>query len=143
MTHKEKAMEVFWDKFNCSQAVFAAFSEEFGMSEEQALKVSLCFSGGMRKGEVCGAVSGALMVLGMKYSESGKDAAEVKAIAYQKASEFMDKFKNVNGSCICKEILGCDISTPEGMEFAREKNCFNDICPEMVESAVKILEEME
>lgn len=142
MTHNEKAMEIFREKFNCSQAVFTAFAEELGMSEEQALKVSICFSGGMRKGEVCGAVSGALMVLGMKYGNAGKDVAEIKAISYQKAAEFMDRFKIENGSCVCRDLLGCDISTLRGMEHAKEKNLFNDICPKMVEAAVKILEEM-
>lgn len=143
MTHIEKAMEVFKDKVNCSQAVFAAFCEELGLTEEQALKVALCFSGGARKGEVCGAVSGALMVIGMKYSEDGKDTAQIKAKAYQKASEFMDKFKEANGSYICRELLGCDISVPEGMKVAVENNYFSTICPKMVESAVKILEEMD
>ena len=63
MSHEEKAIKIFWEKFNCSQAVLGAFAEELGMSEEQAMKVALCFSGGARKGEVCGAVSGAIMVL--------------------------------------------------------------------------------
>lgn len=143
MTHEEIAMEIFKERFNCSQAVFGAFAEELGMPREQALNVSLCFSGGMRKGEVCGAVSGAIMALGMKYANAGKDMAESKAIAYQKAAEFMERFESENGSCICKKLLGCDISTPEGMEHAREKNFFNDVCPKMVQSAVKLLEEME
>ena len=52
MSHEEKAIKIFWEKFNCSQAVLGAFAEELGMSEEQAMKVALCFSGGARKGEV-------------------------------------------------------------------------------------------
>lgn len=142
MTHIEKAMKIFWDRFNCSQAVFAAFAEELGMSEDMALKVAIGFSGGMRKAEVCGAVSGALMVLGMKYGDAGKDNAESKAISYQKCAEFMDRFRQENGSFVCRDILGVDISTAEGMDNAREKNLFMDICPKMVESAVNILEIM-
>ena len=83
MSHEEKAIKIFWEKFNCSQAVLGAFAEELGMSEEQAMKVALCFSAGARKGEVCGAVSGAIMVLGLKYSQVGDDEAESKAIAYE------------------------------------------------------------
>lgn len=142
MTHKEKALEVFEDKFNCAQAVFSSFAKELGVPEEQALKVAICFGAGMRKGEVCGAVSGALMVLGMMYGDSGEDAASSKAISHQKASEFMDRFKSTNGSCVCKEILGCDISTSEGMDYARENKYFNEICPGMVEAAVDILEDI-
>ena len=92
----------------------------------------------MRNAEVCGAVSGALMVIGLKYGQ----VDDGKTVSYGKAVEFMDKFKKENGSYICKEILGYDISTADGMKNASEKNLFNDICPKMVESAVKILEEM-
>lgn len=138
MTHAEKAAAIFNEKFNCAQAVLGAYAEDFGMSEEEALRVAICFSGGMRNAEVCGAVSGALMVIGLKYGQ----VDDGKTVSYGKAVEFMDKFKKENGSYICKEILGYDISTADGMKNASEKNLFNDICPKMVESAVKILEEM-
>jgi len=58
-THKEKALQLFADKFHCSQAVLAAFADECGITEEQALKLGACFGSGMRKGEVCGACTGA------------------------------------------------------------------------------------
>ena len=140
MNHEEKAMKIFEDKFNCSQAVLGAFAEELGMPEEQAMKVALCFSAGARKGAVCGAVSGAIMVLGLKYSQIGDDEAENKAIAYKKTNEFMERFKSENGSYICKDIFGCDISTDEGRTYAQENNSFKEICPRMVKSAVNILE---
>lgn len=140
MTHVEKATELFYEKFNCSQAVLGAYAKDFGMSEEDAFRVALCLSGGMRKGEVCGAVSGALMVIGLKY---GQASADGKAVSYEKATEFMDKFKKENGSYICKEILEYDISTADGMKNASEKNLFKTVCPKMVESAVKILEDMD
>ena len=138
MTHVEKAAAIFKEKFNCAQAVLGAYAEDFGMSEEEALRVAICFSGGMRNAEVCGAVSGALMVIGLKYGQ----VDDGKTVSYGKAVEFMDKFKKENGSYTCKEILGYDISTADGMKNASEKNLFNDICPKMVESAVKILEEI-
>ena len=140
MNHKEKAMKIWDDKFNCSQSVLGAFAEELGMPEEQAMRVALCFSAGARKGEVCGAVSGAIMVLGLKYSQMGDDEAENKAIAYEKTNKFMERFKSENGSYICKDILGCDISTDEGRAYAKENNSFEKICPRMVKSAVNILE---
>ncbi len=144
MTHYEKAMKIFDDKFNCAQAVFGAFAEELGMSEEQALDVALCFSGGMRRGETCGAVSGGLMVFGLKYGEPGpeEDEQEVKMKAYSLASKFMERFQQENGSCDCKDLLGCNPSTEEGMQYAMENNLFFDICPKKIESAVRILEEL-
>ena len=87
----------------------------------------------------CGAVSGAIMVIGLKYG----DGPDYKTTAYPKAAEFMDRFKEKNGSYICRDILGCDISYEEGRLYARENGLFKDICPRMVESAVDILEETE
>ena len=96
----------------------------------------------MRKGEVCGACTGALLVLGMKYGQWQKEDAVSRTQANQKTVEFLEKFKLNNGSYICNELLGCDISTTEGVKYAMEHNCFADICPKMVASAVKILEDM-
>ena len=129
MTHKEKAMKIFYEKFNCSQAVLGAYADDYGLTVDQAMKVAACF----------GAVSGAIMVIGLKYG----DGPDYKATAYPKAAEFMERFKEKNASYICKDILGCDISSEAGMLYARENGLFKDICPRMVESAVDILEDME
>ena len=94
MTHKEKAMKIFYEKFNCSQAVLGAYADDYGLTVDQAMKVAACFSGGVRKGEVCGAVSGAIMVIGLKYG----DGPDYKATAYPKAAEFMERFKEKNAS---------------------------------------------
>ena len=142
MTHEEKALSYFQDRFHCSQSVLAAYAEEIGFTEQQALKIAYCLNSGMRKGEVCGACTGALLVLGMKYGQWQKEDAVSRTQANQKTVEFMEKFKLNNGSYICNELLGCDISTTEGVKYAMEHNCFADICPKMVASAVKILEDM-
>ncbi|WP_461436456.1 C-GCAxxG-C-C family protein [Methanosphaera sp.] len=145
MTHKSVALKLFEEKFHCSQAVLAAFSEEYGVSKEQALKIGGCFGGGMRKGEVCGACTGALMVLGLKYGKSRKDDMESKIKSDEVCDKFLDEFKKENGSYICNTLLGCDISTEEGVQYALDNNLFTEFCPKMVESAViiteKILEE--
>ena len=96
----------------------------------------------MRKGEVCGACSGALLVLGMKYGQCQIDDLDSRARANQKTVEFLNQFEKENGSYICNELLGCDISTAEGVQYAMEHNCFAEVCPRMVASAVKILEGM-
>ena len=143
MAHEEKALSYFKDKFHCSQSVLAAYAEELGLTEEQALKIAYCLNSGMRKGEVCGACSGALLVLGMKYGQSKKDDLESRTRTNQKTVEFLEQFQKENGSYLCNDLLGCDISTTEGVRYAMEHNCFTEVCPKMVASAVKLLESME
>jgi C_GCAxxG_C_C family probable redox protein len=131
MSEINESVELFKSGYRCSQAVFAAFSPDLGLEKETALKIGACFGSGMRKGEVCGACTGALMVLGLKYGESKEKSDEA-------CEKFLDEFKNENGSYICNDLLNCDISTPEGVKTAVENNLFKEICPKMVESASKI-----
>lgn len=142
MSHEEKALTYFGEEFHCSQAVFAAFAEELGITEEQALRVAHCFNGTIRKETVCGTCAGALMVIGMKYGQTDKDDSESEVKADEKAIEFLERFKKENGSYICDELLECDISTVDGIQYAKEHNCFTNVCPRMITSAVKILEDM-
>lgn len=142
MTHEEKANQYFSDKFHCSQAVLAAFAAELGLTEEQALKLGACFGSGMRKGEVCGACTGALMVLGLQYGHCIKGDMESRNRANEVNDRFLDTFRQRNGSYICNDLLGCDISTPEGAACAFEQNLFTEFCPKMVASAVEIVEEI-
>ncbi|MCR5595184.1 MAG: C-GCAxxG-C-C family protein [Lachnospiraceae bacterium] len=137
---KEKANEIFTAKMHCSQAVLAAFSEECGISEEQAFKLGSCFGSGMRKGEVCGACAGALMVLGLLYGQIHPGDQKEREISNRINDMMMNRFKEANDSYICNELLGCDISTPEGAQKAREEGLFTEFCPRMVASAVDILE---
>ena len=131
----KEAVDLFLGEYVCSQAVFAAFSEDLGISKESALKIGACFGSGMRKGEVCGACSGALMALGLKYGDSKEKSNEV-------CEKFLDEFKKENGSFICRDLLKCDISTKEGREYALENNLFKEFCPKMVESATRITEDI-
>ncbi len=142
MTHKEKALKLFNQKNLCSQAVLAAFAEECGLTEEQALKVSACFGTGMRQGEVCGACTGALMVLGCLYGEHGTGDLEKCVRANEVNDEMMRRFAEKSGSYICNELLGCDVRTEEGIKYALEQKLFTDFCPKMVANAVDIIEEM-
>lgn len=142
MTHEDKALSYFQDKFHCSQSVLVAYAQELGLTDEQALKIAYCLNSGMRKGEVCGACSGALLVLGMKYGQYKKEDLESRQLADRKTIEFMERFKSENGSYICNDLLGCDMSTDEGILYAKEHNCFTELCPRMVASAVRILEDM-
>ena len=142
MTYTEKSTDLFARKFHCSQAVFAAFAEELGITEEQALKIGACFGSGMRKGEVCGACTGALMALGLKYGQCNENDTESRMKTNEITDKFLNTFKEKNGSYICNELLGCDIRTETGVTFAIENKLFTEFCPKMVESATRIAEEL-
>jgi len=140
MNRIETALSRFAEGFNCSQAVFSSYIE--GIDEETAMKIASGFGGGMgRLAETCGAATGAMMVLGLRYGGTSP-TPEAKERIYAKIREFADRFKARNGSLVCRDLLSCDISTPEGYETAREKSLFTTTCPEYVRDAAEILEEM-
>ena len=142
MNKVERAVDRFKKGFNCSQAVLGSYCEQFGLDCEQAFKVATGFGGGMRMAETCGAVTGALMVLGLKYGNITAEDKEAKAKTYERIVEYTNRFKARNGSVVCKKLLGCDISRPDGMKKAQEDGLFDSICPKMVRDASEILEEM-
>ena len=106
MTKSEKALEMFANGFNCSQAVLAAFAPDFGLDEKLAFMLGTQFGGGARNGEMCGAVSGALMVLGLKYGHYESGNYEQKSHAYAIANEYTIRCKAQNGSIVCRDLLG-------------------------------------
>ncbi len=142
MTHKERALDYFDRKYHCSQAVIAAFADECNLTEKQALSLGACFGSGMRKGEVCGACTGALMVLGAMYGQYDKSDEKNRFVSNEINDKMMNRFAEKNGSYLCKDLLKCDISTKEGIEFALKNNLFTEFCPLMVANAVDILEEI-
>lgn len=142
MDRVTKAVELFGQGYMCSQAVFAAFSEDYGVTEKQALQIGACFGSGMNKGEVCGACTGALMALGMRYGQFDLSDVESRAAQKTKAVRFLEEFKKREGSYICRDILGCDLTTEEGRSYAINKGLFKKICPKMVKTAAEITSEM-
>lgn len=106
-SRKEKAARLFKEGYNCSQAVFVAYADRYGMDEEMALKISASFGGGMgRMREVCGAVSGMFLVAGLETGcTEGKDVQGKKA-NYDMVQKLAEAYKKENGSIICRELLG-------------------------------------
>ncbi len=144
MNKAEQAVEDFNRGFNCAQAVFSVFAPELGMDREKALKVAAAFGGGMaRQGLTCGAVTGALMVLGLRHGMEMEGKSEAKEATYSRSRHFMQLFRERRGSVSCSEMLGCDLSTPEGMKEAVEKGLFTTVCPRAVRDAVEILETLD
>ncbi len=142
MSNVEKAVENFAAGFNCSQAVFAAFSEQLGLSEEKALKVAAGFGGGMRMAETCGALTGAFMAIGLKYGATEAEDQATKKKTYAIIEDITKRFSQRNSFVTCRELLSCDISTSEGMKTAGEKKLFSIVCPKMIRDAAELLEEI-
>ena len=140
MTHKEKALDYFKRGFRCSQAVLAAFADECGLTEEQALKLGSCFGSGMRKGDVCGACTGALMVLGLLYGQDDETDQESRQFSNRITDRMTSGFSEAYGAYRCNDLLGCDMTTREGFEYARDNNLFKEFCPLLVANAVDVLE---
>ena len=140
--HAKRAVDYYGRNFNCSQGVFTTYAIEHGIDEKLALKLATNFGGGARKGEMCGAVSGALMVLGLLYGHSESEDPDTKARAYAMSEEYMNRFIRRNGSVVCRELLGYDLSKPEEKAVILEKDLFRTFCPEMIRSAVEILDEL-
>ena len=143
MSSVEEAVSCFNEGFMCSQAVLAAYAGQFGMDHETALRVSAAFGGGMgRMGEICGAVTGAFMVIGLKYGRTQVKDTQSHEKTNKLVNEFVSKFKSLNGSIVCRELLGCDLSTSDGLKIFVEKNLRITLCPKFVRDAAEIVEQL-
>jgi len=143
MDRVKRAGEIFKEGFSCSQAVLEAFSETMGLDRDIALKISQSFGGGMaHMGETCGAVTGALMVIGLQYGRTQAEDNEAKEKTYATVHEFIKLFKARYNSIVCKEILGYDVSKNEEFKQAQEEDVFQTICPKLDQSAAEICEDL-
>ena len=141
MDHGLKAAELFLSGYNCAQAVAVAFHEELGLTEKQAARMASAFGGGMgRMREVCGAVSGMLMVLSYVYGYDTPGDDISKKRLYGQVQALAAGFRAENGSIICREILKNPPSdpnpTPRSAEFYAQRPCAR-----MVMTAARLLEE--
>lgn len=140
---EEMIREEFIKGYDCSQVVLRAFANKIGLTEDEANRVSACFGGGMMMGEVCGAVTGALMVLGLKYGHSKQEKLlEQKEIMIAKSGEFRERFMERYGTVNCRALLGYDVSKPEELEEALSSGRMLDFCPRLVNEAIEILNEI-
>jgi C_GCAxxG_C_C family probable redox protein len=143
MSRIEEALSKFKEDFSCAQSIFSTYAPYYGLDLDSAIKISTGFGGGMaRSGRTCGAVTGAYMVLGLKYGMGLSKDTEAKEKTYQIISEFSRQFQENNGSLMCKEILGCDINTPEGLDYFNQQELLEKKCIQCVKNAAEILEEL-
>lgn len=139
---KELVTGLFMRGQDCSQVVFSHYADELGLSADEANRLAAAFGGGSGMGETCGAVIGAMMVIGSKYGHNGPDDMEHRDLLMAKRAEFIEKWKERRGSCMCNTLVGDDISTPEGLGRILEAGTMFTLCPELVLDAIDILDHM-
>lgn len=143
MNKNKQAQSLFSDGYLCSQSILLTYAPLFGLEPDTAAKIGAPFGGGIaRRGDTCGAVNGAFMVLGLKYGHTSVDDLDSKEEAYRKVEEFIGEFQKRNGSLRCKELLDSDISTPQGLQSAHDQQLFTTRCPRFIADTVEILDQL-
>jgi C_GCAxxG_C_C family probable redox protein len=135
-------VEKFLAGYNCAQSVLFAFCDDLHLDQDMALRLACGFGGGMGgKQQVCGAISGGAIAIGLKHGSGEGQDKKAAGKCYERVWKLMSRFEAKHGSCICRTLLnGCDLSTPEGWRHFKEADLRNKICKGCVETAVKILE---
>ena len=143
MSKAEKARKQFEKGFSCAPAVLSTYSEQFGLGEELALKIACGFGGGIgRMGKTCGAVTGAVMVIGLKHGQANAADEESRQETHKLVKKFIDRFTALHGSVECRELIGYDLSSSRGLKLARESGVFENKCHGFVYDAACILEDV-
>lgn len=142
MTALEFQREMSSKGCNCAQIVFSYFAEKNSLDINKALKISSAFGGGMGKGDICGAITGAYMALGLIYGNDLENSD--RSILKEKIKEFDLEFQKISMERRCEDILGVNVGDKEKvMEFAKKNPDFKAICPKLVINSIKIIESLE
>ena len=143
-TRSDIAVARFLEGYNCTQSIICAYSDTAQIDRNLALKIACGFGAGMgRKQEVCGAITGGIMAIGLKYGRGENDDRRVTDLAYAKVRELMDRFAEKHGTCICRKLLnGCELTTEEGQRQFKQKDLLHKICKPCVERVAGILEDI-
>ncbi len=143
MGRADTAVALLDEGYNCAQAVLAAFAETLDLDLKTALRLTDPFGGGMMlTGGPCGAVTGALLVLGLSRGGTVADDDEANERVRELTREFHRRFRERRGTASCTELLGADISRPETFAQAQADEIFADTCPDSVRAAAEILVDM-
>lgn len=143
MTKVEEAIECFSGNCNCCQSIIMTYGPQLGLEKDVGIRLGTGFAGGLaRHGEVCGAVSGAIMVIGLASGMKDKNDMESRDKTYELVNEFINMFLEKNCFITCGKLLGCDLGTPEGRAFAKDQGLFDTLCPNFVRDAAEILQNL-
>jgi C_GCAxxG_C_C family probable redox protein len=138
-----KALDFYRSGFNCAQAVFAAYAPLLGLDENSALKVCGGFGGGMgRLGEVCGVLTGAFMLAGLKHGKTRQENGEAKERTYALVGGLAERFWALHGSIHCRELLGCDLNSEAGRAAFKAQDMRRLKCEQYVADAAALVEEL-
>lgn len=145
MERSKVAIDMIKKGYNCAQSILYAFSGELNLPKEMTLKISSGLGAGMgRKGEVCGAVTGGILVLGMRHGWVESENHTSKEATYSKTQELMNQFAVKHGSCVCRDLLnGCDLTTEEGQKLFKDNDYLTKLCTKYVQSVAEILEKIK
>lgn len=143
MDKKTSSAADFSQGFSCAQAVLRAFAADYGLDADLATRLAGAYGGGIaRTGQMCGAVTGALMAIGLHYASPDPTDLDAKEGTYTVARRFLQQFEDRFGALDCPGLLGVHVGTPDGMQKARAEGVFKTRCPAYVEGAVKLVEEI-
>ncbi len=138
----KKTLACFKDGLNCAQALLSTYGPRLGLDREDAIRIAGALGSGMGMGETCGAVTGALMLIGLKHAKLKGGFSFSKDKTKDIAREFVERFKARHKTTECMELLGCDVSSFEGLRTAKKEKHFKRRCPTFVQDAAEILEEI-
>ncbi len=138
-----QAAQHFCDGCSCAQAVLTTYSDKYGLDVEQSMKMTAGLAGGIGKmGQTCGTITGSVLVIGLEKNSGKPHDHESKEKTMQAIHQFTEQFEKKHGSLVCKELLGSDLSQPDGYRQARDSGAFKERCPNFVATSVELLEEL-
>jgi C_GCAxxG_C_C family probable redox protein len=143
MNRPERADQLHRQGANCAQSVACAFAEDLGADRALTVRMATGFGGGMgRTGATCGALTGAFMALGLAFGMKELGDQEAKERTYALVAEASRRFRERTGALACRDLLGVDLGTPEGLQAARDRNLFATQCAGYVKTAAESVEQM-
>jgi len=143
MTKANDAVTLFQQGFTCSQAVLSVFAEGFGLDRETALRISQGFGAGIAYTDnICGALAGAIMVIGLRHGRVRADDTAAKEKTYAVVNGFLREFETNHGSVACTGLLGYNLSDPQQVAEVKKNKVVMARCPAFVRDAVRLVEKV-
>ena len=141
MTKAEDAVALFQQGFNCTQSILSVFAADFGLDRDMARRISQGFGAGMgRTDNICGSLSAAIMLIGLRYGGIRPEDTAAKEKTYARVREFLQEFKTLHGSVACTDLLGCNSSDPKQFADAKTHQVAMERCPVFIRAAVELVE---
>jgi len=142
MLKRENKLQNTSSSLNCAQQVLVKYCERYGLKREMAIKIASAFGGGIGlMGETCGAITGALMVIGIKYGSSKDDKKSVEN-KEKAVNKFIPAFLSLNGSMKCKDLLRLDFRIPKEHKMINENKITENLCPSFINNSIEILDQL-